>query len=88
MGWSLSWAALKDGNLQTACAALGLRPTGKREETAESKIVGAQLPTGWYVIQFNRSELKDRVLAFVALGRNRLLFCRRSCHGQLGFWMA
>jgi hypothetical protein len=63
MGWSLSWAALKDGNLQTACAALGLRPTGKREETAESKIVGAQLPTGWYVIQFNRSELKDRVLA-------------------------
>jgi hypothetical protein len=37
MGWSLSWAALKGGNLQTACAALGLRATGKREETAESR---------------------------------------------------
>jgi hypothetical protein len=63
MGWSLSWAALKGGNLQTACAALGLRVTGKREETAESKIVGAQLPTGWYVIQFDRSEMEDRELA-------------------------
>ena len=45
MGWSLSWAALKGGNLQTACAAGGLRATGKREETAESRFVGAQLPT-------------------------------------------
>jgi hypothetical protein len=63
MGWSLSWAALKGGNLQTACAALGLRATGKREETPEAKIVGAALPTGWYVVQFNRTEMEDRELA-------------------------
>jgi hypothetical protein len=63
MGWSLSWAALKDGNLQTVCSALDLRATGKREEFAESKIVGAQLPTGWYVVQFDRSGMGDRVLA-------------------------
>lgn len=63
MGWSLSWAALKGGNRQTACAALGLRATGKREEVAESEIVGAALPTGWYVVQFDRHEMKDRVLA-------------------------
>jgi hypothetical protein len=63
MGWSLSWAALKGGSPQTACAALGLRATGKREEIPESKIVGVQLPTGWYVLQFDRSELKDRVLS-------------------------
>jgi len=63
MGWSLSWAALKGGNVQTACAALGLRATGKREEVAESKIDGAQLPTGWYVVQFDRSEIEDRELA-------------------------
>jgi hypothetical protein len=63
MGWSLSWAALKGGNLQTACTALGLRATGKRKEIAESKIVGAELPTGWYVIQFDRSETEDRELA-------------------------
>ena len=63
MGYSLSWAALKSGNLQTACAALGLRSTGKREEIAESKIVGVQLPTGWYVVVFNQSETEDRELA-------------------------
>ena len=66
MGWSLSWAALKGGNLQTACAALGLGRTGKREEIAESRIVGAQLPTGWYVVQFNRSEMEDRELAHLS----------------------
>jgi hypothetical protein len=63
MGWSLSWVALKGGNLQTVCSALGLRVTGKREESAESKIVGAELPTGWYVVQFNRTEMEDRELA-------------------------
>jgi hypothetical protein len=58
MGYSLSWAALKGGNLQTACTALGLRATGKREEIAKSKIVGAQLPTGWYLVMFNRTRLR------------------------------
>jgi hypothetical protein len=62
MGYSLSWAALKGGNLQSACAALGLRATGKREEIAESKIAGAALPSGWYVIVFNRTEIKDKTL--------------------------
>jgi len=62
MGYSLSWAALKGGNLQTACTALGLRATGKREEIAKSKIVGAQQPTGWYLVMFNRTEIKDRTL--------------------------
>ncbi len=66
MGWSLSWAALKSGNLQTACATLGLRATGKREEAAESGIDGIQLPSGWYLIQFDRNELKDRVLAHLS----------------------
>jgi hypothetical protein len=63
MGWSLSWAALKGGNLQTVCAALGLRATGKREEIAESEIDGVQLPTGWYVVQFDRTEMEDGELA-------------------------
>ena len=66
MGWSLSWAAIKGGNLQTACVALGLRATGKREEFDESKISGAALPTGWYLVAFNRSELKDRALAHLS----------------------
>jgi len=62
MGWSLSWAALKGSNLETVCSALGLRSTGKREEIAESKIVGAALPTGWCVVVFNRTEIKDKTL--------------------------
>jgi hypothetical protein len=63
MGWSLSWAALKGGNLQAVCTALGLRATGKHEEIAESKIDGTQLPTGWYVVVFNQTEIKDKTLA-------------------------
>jgi hypothetical protein len=63
MGWSLSWAALKASNVQTVCSALGLRVTGKCEGIAESKISGTALPTGWYVVVFNRSEMKDRALA-------------------------
>jgi hypothetical protein len=63
MGYSLSWAALKGGNLQKACEALGLRTSGKCEGILESKTVGVALPTGWYVVVFNRRELKDRVLA-------------------------
>ncbi|MGC2389709.1 MAG: hypothetical protein WA621_09950, partial [Candidatus Acidiferrum sp.] len=73
MGYSLSWAALKGSNLQTACDALGLRATGKREEIAESKIDGAALPTGWYVVQFDRSEMEDRELA--CLSRSREVVC-------------
>jgi hypothetical protein len=62
MGWSLSWAALKGGNLQTVCSARSLRETGKRERIAESKIAGIALPTGWYVVVFNRTEIEDETL--------------------------
>jgi len=73
MGYSLSWAALKKGSQQTACAVLGLRTTGKREEIPESKIDGAALPTGWYVIQFNRTEMGDR--EFARLSRSGEVVC-------------
>ena len=66
MGYSLSWAALKGGNLQKACATLGLRTTGNCEGILESKIVGVTIPTGWYVVVFNRKELQDRVLALLS----------------------
>jgi hypothetical protein len=62
VGWSLSWAALKGGNAQTVCSLLDLRPTGKREGIAESRVSGTALPTGWYVVVFNRTEVKDRML--------------------------
>jgi hypothetical protein len=62
MGYSLSWAALKGGYLQTICSALGLRATDKREEFPESDIVGTQLPLGWCMVVFNRTEIKDETL--------------------------
>ena len=68
MGWSLSWAALKGGNLQTVCSALGLRATGKREGLAQSKIDGTALPTGWYVVVFNRTEIGDEALRKLSQG--------------------
>lgn len=67
MGYALSWAAVRDGNPQTVWAALGLRSTGKREAVAESKIVGVQLPTGWYLVLFDRRDVEDRVLARLSL---------------------
>jgi len=62
MGWSLSWAALKGGDAQKVCSLLGLRQTGKQERIADSKVSGTALPTGWYVVVFNRTEIKDRTL--------------------------
>lgn len=62
MGWSLSWAALKGANVQTTCSVLGLRATGKRSAIGQSKIAGTLLPSGWYVIVFNRTEIKDKTL--------------------------
>jgi hypothetical protein len=62
MGWSLSWAALKGGDVQTVCSLLALCPTGTREGIAESKVGGTALPAGWYVVVFHRTEIKDRTL--------------------------
>lgn len=62
MGWSLSWAALKGGDVQTVCSLLNLRQTGNREGIAKSKIDGTALPTGWFVVVFNRTEIKDATL--------------------------
>jgi hypothetical protein len=53
MGYSLSWVALKGGNVQTVSSALGL---------SESELAGTTLPTGWYVVVFNRTEIEDGAL--------------------------
>jgi hypothetical protein len=51
--------------------ALGLRGTGTREEIAESPIVGAELPSGWYLIVTHRSGhplMRDPVLQRLSAG--------------------
>jgi hypothetical protein len=62
MGWSLSWAAIKGGTLETVCANMRVRPTGQREAEPESNTVGAQLPNGWYLVLLNRNTIEVQVL--------------------------
>lgn len=62
MGWSLSWAALKGGSLETICSVFSVRATGQKEEIAESDIVATQLPTGWALVIFKQKEIEDRFL--------------------------
>lgn len=50
MGYSLSWLAIKGKSPDTVREALGLRPTGAREEFPESELCAAELPGGWYLV--------------------------------------
>lgn len=59
MGYSLSWAAVKNGSAEAVHSLLGLNATDAQEEIAESEIVGATLPTGWYLVLFHRKELDE-----------------------------
>lgn len=54
MGYSQSWVAVRGKGRATVLAAFGLRPTGAREEVAESPLVGAELPGGWYLLVANQ----------------------------------
>ena len=62
MGWSLSWAAIKEAKATAVHSILGVKPTQRYEESPESDVTGVELPTGWYLVVFNRQEIKDEVL--------------------------
>ena len=55
MGYSQSWLAVKGKPPAAVLETLGLRGTGTREEIVESPIVGAELPSGWYLVVAGRS---------------------------------
>jgi hypothetical protein len=50
MGFSQSWLAVKGKPRAAVLDELQLQSTGNREEIAESPIVGAELPGGWFLI--------------------------------------
>lgn len=56
MGYSLSWLAVKGMPAQAVRDQLNFRPTGDREEFAESDLSAVEMPNGWYVVVSNRSE--------------------------------
>jgi len=55
MGYSQSWLAVKGKAPAAVLEALGLQGTGTHEEIAESPIVGAELPGGWFLVVGERS---------------------------------
>lgn len=56
MGYSLSWLAVKGKPAKAIRDELGLRPTGEREEFAESELSAIEMPNGWYVIVSDHTE--------------------------------
>jgi hypothetical protein len=62
MGYSLSWAAIKNAAPEAVHSLLRLSATHAWEEIPESEIVGASLPTGWYLVLFNQKEMDDNDL--------------------------
>jgi hypothetical protein len=65
MGYSQSGLAVTGKSPETVREELNLRATGVREEGAESPIIAANLPKGWYLIVANRAEhsmISDTVL--------------------------
>lgn len=57
MGASFSSLAIKGGSRDQVLALLGLRGTNVFEEIPESEITGVALPTGWFLIIANGSNL-------------------------------
>lgn len=55
MGFSQSWLAVRGKPPAAVLETLSLRGTAAREEIAESPIVGAELPRGWYLVVASRS---------------------------------
>ncbi|EHK0035629.1 hypothetical protein C1S86_25570 [Vibrio parahaemolyticus] len=66
MGFSISWIAIKNKNLNQVIDELKLMKSGETEEFPESDISGADLPSGWCHIQFNNFDspfIKNSVLS-------------------------
>jgi hypothetical protein len=71
MGYSQSWLAVSGKSPETVRDELSLRATGTREDIAESPIVAANLPKGWYLIVADRAQhplISDAVLQSLAVG--------------------
>ncbi|HEX5104526.1 MAG TPA: hypothetical protein VFV87_11975 [Pirellulaceae bacterium] len=54
MGFSVSWLAIRGKPLDSVLDELGLRSTGEFADVPDSPIVGTLVPTGWFVVYYNR----------------------------------
>src|ERR1700756_5139165 len=70
MGYSGAWLAVRGKSREAVLETLGLEGTGQREEWPDSKISGAELPDGWYLVVKDHETrvANDKVLAPLSLG--------------------
>jgi hypothetical protein len=71
VGFSQSWVAVRGKSRAVVLETLGLTATGTREEIAESPLVGAALPDGWYLVVANRAGdalMREPMLARLSRG--------------------
>jgi hypothetical protein len=59
MGFSISWLAIRGKDPASVCNELALRGTGEHEEIPESPLLGAELPSGWYLVFANHCGFAD-----------------------------
>src|SRR5690242_11866617 len=59
MGFSLSWLAVRGREAASVRRVLGVCGTGRHEQIPESPLLGADLPTGWYLVLANRCNLEE-----------------------------
>jgi hypothetical protein len=57
MGYSISWIAIRGKDRDVVCSEFHVEPTGEFEDVPESPVVGARLPTGWYLLFINDRSL-------------------------------
>lgn len=54
MGYSISWVAVNDKAPELWLQELGLSPTGAMADYGREPFVGRALPSGWFILLFNR----------------------------------
>ncbi len=64
MGYSLAWVAVRGIDRDRVLAALGASPTGERQDIPDADLVGASLPSGFYLVVANHfGVLEDEEIA-------------------------
>jgi len=91
MGYSISWVAVKEKAPELLLQELGLSPTGAMADYGRELYTARKLPSGWFLLVFNRCEhifIKPNSLA--SLSRNcNLLACSAEEHVMVStseFW--
>lgn len=75
MGFDIAWVAVRGRDPDVLYADSGFAPTGTFEADPDSPVVGARLPTGWYLLYFNdRHWPDDALLAKLSRGGEVVYF--------------